>query len=153
MNPPVDAAVIVRLTLVFAVKLPEVPVTEIFTDPVDAVLVVVSVRMLVVEVLAGLNDAVTPEGNPVAARLTGLEKPLAGTTEIVLWPFAPCCTLTLAGEAESVKLGGGGGEPEEAPLHPAMASNDESITNSETALASQIREERILAGLAPLVKL
>ena len=58
------------------VKLPEVPVTVIVTVPVVAVLLAVSVNELVLAVLTGLKDAVTPLGNPLADKLTLPLKPV-----------------------------------------------------------------------------
>jgi hypothetical protein len=58
--------------------------------------------VLVVVVLPGLNAAVTPLGRPEAERLTLPLNPLSGLTVTVLVPLAPCATLTLLGEAESV---------------------------------------------------
>ena len=58
------------------VKLPEVPVTMIVTVPVVAELLAVRVKMLVLVALAGLKDAVTPLGNPLADKLTLPLKPL-----------------------------------------------------------------------------
>jgi hypothetical protein len=66
----------VRETGVVFVKFPEVPVTVIVAVPVVAVLLAVSVNTLVLAVLAGLKDAVTPFGNPLADRLTLPLKPL-----------------------------------------------------------------------------
>ncbi len=59
-------------------------------------------RVLVLLVLVGLKDAVTPLGSPDADRLTFPEKPLSGFTEIVVEAFDPRVTLMLLGEAESV---------------------------------------------------
>ena len=61
--------------------------------------------MLAVVVLAALNAAVTPVGNPVAVRATVPVKPFTPVTLIVLAPLPPLGTVTLAAEAESVKLG------------------------------------------------
>ena len=58
-------------------------------EPTVAVLAAVSVSVLVPVVLAGLNDAVTPDGRPLAARLTDPVKPLMSVTVIVLLPAAP----------------------------------------------------------------
>ena len=52
-----------------------------------------------------LNDAVTPAGNPDAARFTLPVKPFAGTTVIVLFPLFPCMTARLDGDAEREKSG------------------------------------------------
>jgi hypothetical protein len=75
------------------------------TVPVVAVLLAVRVSVLVVVVLVGLNDAVTPLGNPEADRLTLLVNPFCFVTVIVLVPFAPSRTVRLPGDAERVKLG------------------------------------------------
>jgi len=74
---------------------PEVPVMVTVAGPVVADALAVSVKVLVVVVLAGLNPAVTPFGKPEAARLTLPVKPPAGVTVIVLVPFVPCATLTV----------------------------------------------------------
>ena len=68
----------------------------------------VSVKTLVVVVLVGLKDAVTPLGRiEVTDRATLPEKPLVGFTVMVLVPLPPWATLTLLGAAESVKFAGG----------------------------------------------
>lgn len=56
-------------------KLPDVPVMVTVTVPVAAVLLAFSVKMLVLEVLLGLKDAVTPLGSPDANKLTLPLKP------------------------------------------------------------------------------
>lgn len=56
-------------------KLPDVPVMVTVTVPVAAVLPAFSVKMLVLEVLLGLKDAVTPLGSPDANKLTLPLKP------------------------------------------------------------------------------
>jgi hypothetical protein len=70
-------------------RLPEVPVTVTVAVPVVAVLLAVSVNVLVLVVLEGLNEAVTPDGNPEADKLTLLLNPLTGLTVIVLVPLLP----------------------------------------------------------------
>jgi len=70
--------------------------------PVVAVLLAVRVRVLVPVVLDGLNDAVTPLGNPEADRLTLPLKPLDGVTVMVDVPLALWLTLRLVGDADSV---------------------------------------------------
>lgn len=81
------------------IKLPEVPVMVTVARPRAAVLEAVSVSVLVVVALAGLKDAVTPAGRPVATRLTEPVKLLRAVTVIVLLPEVPWATLT--GEADS----------------------------------------------------
>jgi len=70
--------------------------------PDVAVLLAVSVKVLVLAVLLGLNDAVTPLGRPEADKLTVLLKPLSGLTVMVLAPLAPCAIVKLFGDAERV---------------------------------------------------
>ena len=64
-----------RESVVEFVRLPEVPVMVTVAVPNAAVLVAVRVSVLVVVVLLGLNNAVTPAGRPEAARLTLPLKP------------------------------------------------------------------------------
>lgn len=80
---------------------PDVPVIVMVTVPRLAVVLAVRVSVLVVVVLVGLNAAVTPVGRPVAERLTLPLNPFSGAMVIVLFPLAPCATLTLFGEADS----------------------------------------------------
>jgi hypothetical protein len=73
------------------------------------VLPAVRVNVLVLAVLLGLNDAVTPLGSPEADKLTLPLKPFCGVTVIVLVPPPPCVIVTLLGDAESAKFGTGTG--------------------------------------------
>jgi len=86
-------------------RLPDVPVTVTFTVPAGAAVPAVNVNVLVLVVLFGLKEAVTPLGRPVADKLTLPLKPFCGTTEMVLVPLVPGAMLTLLGDAERVKLG------------------------------------------------
>jgi hypothetical protein len=90
----------VSVTVVVWVRLPEVPVMVIVAGPTAAVVEAVRVRMLVPVVLAGLKDAVTPAGKPLAARFTDPVKPLTPLTVMVLVPEVPWTMLALLGEAE-----------------------------------------------------
>lgn len=103
------AAVTVSVTVVELVKLPEVPAIVTVTVPVFAALPAVNVKVLVLVVLPGLKEAVTPLGSPEADKLTLPLKPFCGVTVIVLGPTVPCIRLKLPGEAASVKLGAGRG--------------------------------------------
>ena len=78
------------------------------TVPKAALLLTERVSVLDEDALAGLNDTLTPLGTPEAARLTLLEKPLAGMILTVAVPLPPGCTLTPPGASERAKLGGGG---------------------------------------------
>ncbi len=65
------------------------PVIVTVDVPVAAPLLAVSVNVLVVVVLLGLNDAVTPLGRPEVDRATLPLKPFCGVTVIVLVPLVP----------------------------------------------------------------
>jgi hypothetical protein len=96
---------IVRPIMAVWLKLPEVPVTVMVAVPAAAEVPAANVRVLVPVVLAGLKDAVTPLGRPVAARLTLPLKPFSGLTEMVVAPLFPWATLRLLGDAERLKFG------------------------------------------------
>ena len=73
------------IVAVCGVKLPEVPViTTAVGPPVVAERVAVTVKVLVAGAGLGLNDAVTPLGRPVAAKLTLPLNPFVGFTVITL---------------------------------------------------------------------
>ena len=92
--------------MVAGVKFPEAPVTvTVVGPPAVAELVAVRVKVLVLAVLVGLNDAVTPLGKPEAAKLTMPAKPPVGTTVIVLVILLPWATTKVSGVADSVKAG------------------------------------------------
>jgi hypothetical protein len=73
---------------VVVVSVPEVPVIVTVAGPKVAVLEAVNVSALLVVVLAGLNEAVTPVGKPLADSATEPVNPFAGTTVMVLFPLA-----------------------------------------------------------------
>jgi hypothetical protein len=98
----------VRETVVVFVRPPEVPVMVTVAVPNAAVLLAVSVNVLVLVVLPGLNDAATPAGKPDADKLTLPLKPFCGVTVMVLPPLPPCVSVTLLSEVESVKFGARG---------------------------------------------
>ncbi len=89
------------------VKPPDEPVMVTEAVPVVAVPLAESVNVLVLVVLLGLNDAVTPLGSPEADKLTLPLKPFCGVTVMVLAPLAPCAIVKLFGDAERAKFGGG----------------------------------------------
>jgi hypothetical protein len=96
----------VSAIVVVAVRLPDVPVIVIVAGPPNvAEPLALSVSTLVVVVLVGLKDAVTPLGRPEAARLTLPVKPPVRVTVIVLVPLLPCAMLKVLGAADSVKPG------------------------------------------------
>jgi len=93
----------VSATVVVAVVVPEVPVMVTVDEPTVAVLLAVNVSTLELVDVAGLNEAVTPLGNPVAVKVTLPVNPPVSVTVIVSVPLLPCLTLRDVGEEESVK--------------------------------------------------
>jgi hypothetical protein len=75
--------------------------------PVVALLLADRVRLLVVAVLLGLNDAVTPCGRPEADKLALPVKPFCGVTVIVDATWPPRARLSELGEADRAKFGAG----------------------------------------------
>jgi hypothetical protein len=90
----------VREIVVVLVKLPDVPVMVTEAVPVVAVLLAVNVNVLLLAVLLGLKEAVTPLGTPDADKLTLPLKPFCGVTVMVLVPALPCVIVKLLGDAE-----------------------------------------------------
>lgn len=82
-------ALTVRLMVVLAVTLPDVPVMVTVAVPVVALPLAVKVSVLVLVAGFGLNAAVTPDGKPLAPRLTLPLNPLTGVIVIVLVPLLP----------------------------------------------------------------
>src|SRR5713226_4861108 len=91
----------VSVTLVAWVAEVPVPVTVIGYEPVAVLVPTVNVRVeLPPELtLAGLNEAVVPEGRPLAERLMVCGEPVVSAVEMVLVPVPPCTTETLLGLA------------------------------------------------------
>jgi hypothetical protein len=73
--------------------------------PTAAVALVVSVKVLALAVLLGLNDAVIPLGRPEIDKLTVPVNPFSGVTVIAVVAVAPWVSVTLFGEADSRKFG------------------------------------------------
>jgi len=82
-----------------------VPVTVTVEVPAVAVLLAVRVSVLAPVAGFGLNEAVKPAGRPETVRLTALLKPFCAPMLMVVVVLEPWVTLTLLGEAESVKFG------------------------------------------------
>ena len=79
----------VRETVVLCDSAPDAPITVMGNVPSGAALLAVSVSVVALVVLAGLNAAVTPMGRPEAERLTLPLNPFNGLTLTALVPFAP----------------------------------------------------------------
>src|SRR5271156_2213017 len=93
-----------RVRVVVAVRLPEVPVIVSVLVPTVAVLLAVRVSMLVFVVGLGAKLAVTPCGKPDTARFTLPLNPNAGITEKDELPEFPWPRAKMPGPM-SVKLG------------------------------------------------
>ena len=70
-----------------------------------AVVLAFNVNVLVLVVLEGLRNAVTPPGRRDADKATAPRKPFFGATVIVLFPLALRVMVTLLGKAEREKSG------------------------------------------------
>jgi hypothetical protein len=82
-------------------------VTVTAVVPAMAAEFAVSVKMLVVAVLAGLNEAVTPAGRLDAVRTTLPEKPAFWVTVMVFVAGVPDTTLTVVTDGFSVNAAAG----------------------------------------------
>lgn len=89
------------------VKVPDVPVMVTLATPMAAVLLAVNVNVLVLVVLVGLKEAVTPLGSPDVDKLTLLLKPFRGVTVMVFVPLPACVMVMLLGDVEMKKPGRG----------------------------------------------
>ena len=83
------AAFTVRLMVTEVDDAPEVPSTLNVLVPTAALDATANVATLVVAVVAGLNEAVTPAGRPVAVSVTLPVKPVLALTVMVLVALAP----------------------------------------------------------------
>jgi len=92
---------VIVAVLVRALALPAIVTVNV---PMLAAPLAVRVSVLVLVVLVGLKDAVTPLGKPDADKLTLPLKPFCEVTVIELVPLAAWKTLTLLGDADSVKV-------------------------------------------------
>ena len=94
-----------RVKVLFAVVLPEVPVTVTVKAPVVAVLLAVSVSTLELVEDAGLKAAVTPLGSPDTVKATLPVNPPVSATVMVPVPLVPSLTDTVDAEGLRVKPG------------------------------------------------
>jgi len=88
VSAKLGSAVIVRSTEAVLLRLLEVPVIVTVNVPNVAELAALSLSLLVLVVLAGVKDAVTPVGRSVAARTTVPVNPFSEVIEIVLVPLS-----------------------------------------------------------------
>lgn len=81
------------------VSVPLVPTIVTVYVPRCAMTLVVSVSVVEPVEGFGLNDGLTPDGSPVAEKVTAPEKPPEGTTVIAEVPESPRSILRLVGDA------------------------------------------------------
>lgn len=105
MKLAVADAATVTVTVVLAVKLPDVPWMVTVAKPAAAVALAASVSVLVPVAGFGEKVAVTPLGRPVALSVTLPVKPSAPVTVMVVVPLEPWVTFKVADDEDSVKLG------------------------------------------------
>ena len=103
--PKSGGAVTVTVNGTVAIRLPEVPLIINWDIIAAAELATVSVNVLFAVVLAGLNEAVTPAGKPVAVKATVPLNPVCGATVMVAVPVPPTPTVKLVTEELSLKPG------------------------------------------------
>ena len=104
LKPP-NASTVSEIVVV-STRLPEVPVMVTVAVPTFAVLLAVSVRTLLEVAGFGLNDAVTPFGNPEATSVTLPVNPFTGVMVMVLVPLAPFFAMVTAlDDGERLKPG------------------------------------------------
>jgi hypothetical protein len=97
------AGVTVRATVVLPVAVPEAPVIVTVALDCGAVAAAFSVStLLALVVVAGLKEAVTPVGRPLAENPMDPVKPPRRDTAIVVVPLEPAAMLIAVGAAESV---------------------------------------------------
>jgi hypothetical protein len=126
--------------------------------PVVAALLAVSVNVLLLgvlllAVLLGLNDAVTPLGRPDADKLTLLLKPFCGVTVIVLAPLVPCVIVKLLGEANRVKFPTGFTVRESVAVLVKLPEEPVTVTVTvpvfAVLVADSVKRLVVVAGLVP----
>lgn len=89
--------------------LPEWPFTVTLKLPVGVPLLALSIRALEVGVVAGLKDAVTPSGSPVAERSTFPLKPFSPITRMVLLALLPALSTSELFDVERLIVGAASG--------------------------------------------
>jgi hypothetical protein len=99
------APLIVKVSRAVPASVPEAPVIVMIDVDATAELLARKVNVLVVMALGGLNEAVTPAGNPPIVRLTALEKPCCALTVMVATPLAPAATETVDADADKLNAG------------------------------------------------
>jgi len=95
----------VREKVALFVRLPDEPVTVIVKAPIAALAVADRVRRVLVVAGFDPKTAVTPLGRPEILKFTFPLKPFVALIVMVVEPVPPWMRVTLAGDAERVKLG------------------------------------------------
>jgi hypothetical protein len=103
--PPLEEAVLtLKASVAVWLSEPPAPVMVAVLFPVDAVPEALSVKVLVLAVVAGLKLAVTPLGKPLMDKATLLLNPPAGAIEMLEVALAPWASDTDAGVADKLKF-------------------------------------------------
>jgi hypothetical protein len=108
--------------VIVLVSFPLVPVIVTVDVPATAVAPAVNVTtsVAVPAIVVVAREAVTPDGTPEITSEAVDAKPLAPTSEIVLFPVDPSLTLTVVGDAVSEKLGAGETVTDAVPFTPTV---------------------------------
>jgi hypothetical protein len=104
VKPP-DELTTASVNVVVVVMLPEVPVMVIVLVPTVAESLAVRVSELELVEDVGLNEAVTPLGNPETAKVTLSVKPSTSVTVMVSVAVLPWMTERVEAEGANVKVG------------------------------------------------
>jgi hypothetical protein len=96
----------VRAMVAFWTSVPDFPAMVTEERPALAEPVTVNVTRQLAGDVPLLNDPTTPAGSPVKLSVTMLENPFWGVKVSVVVPVEPCATLSDAGEADKVNVGG-----------------------------------------------
>jgi hypothetical protein len=150
-------ALTVRPMVVVAVSAPEVPVMVTVAAPRVAVLLAVSVSTLVAVTGLVPNTAVTPAGNPDAARVTLPVKGLTSVTVMVSVALVPRLIDSALADGFSVKLPVGAAVTVSAmvvvllivPEVPVMVTED--VPTEAVALAANVIALVVVTGLMEIV--
>jgi hypothetical protein len=101
----VAGAFTLKVSFVWEVNDPLLPVMVTVAVPMLAELLALNVSVVDPVLVVGLNDAVTPLGRPLAANDTAPVNPPEGATVIVELPLPPCLIERLAALPDRLKPG------------------------------------------------
>jgi hypothetical protein len=148
-----EPAVTVSFTVTLCVADGEVPVTvkEYVAARTDAPAEMVRVELPPVVTEAGLKDAVTPDGSPLALSAIASGLPEISAVPIVVWTEAPVTTLREDGFVGIEKLFGGGGADVGRPTEPKVAVLSALVLCEVTAIPARTVPETPRTSLEPAI--